>query len=287
MNQSEDQIHRSWGLARLWEVIGPQHAVDPGTLGEYGQVLLERGIAAAAAEFPAVAVHLAAGCDACHEDLEDIRSLLQSEEREASRGALDAITSQVAALQSQLSAVQDVLRGLPERMQALVEEAEQVRSRELQDLLNWLGPKFEEVQQARAREMRDLFDSLTAPSSYALASLRPAAFSRVSDPLSVRPAVFTFEIEDSFPAVLQAALLGEILVGRLALLDPRRGMGRGPWAISLELPPIQSAARRLWSTARPRQLSAQTDERGIAIFDDAVTERELQGRVVVRARSLG
>ncbi|MGE3272746.1 MAG: hypothetical protein AB7P40_28670 [Chloroflexota bacterium] len=51
---------------------GPAHAVDAGVLGEYAQVLTERGHTAAAAQYPAVLAHLGTGCADCAADLQSL-----------------------------------------------------------------------------------------------------------------------------------------------------------------------------------------------------------------------
>ena len=67
------------GHARLLAAIdagAPACLIDPGTLGEYAVVLLERGQPAAAAAFPATAEHLGSGCATCAADLQELRALL-------------------------------------------------------------------------------------------------------------------------------------------------------------------------------------------------------------------
>ena len=65
--------------ARLWAAVEP-HDVEPGELGEYAAVLLERGLAQAEQTFPAVAAHLRASCDRCSADLAEIEQVLRQAE---------------------------------------------------------------------------------------------------------------------------------------------------------------------------------------------------------------
>jgi hypothetical protein len=55
----------------------PAHVVDAGTLGEYAEVLMTRGQAAADALLPEIAEHLEAGCVRCDADLDELVALLE------------------------------------------------------------------------------------------------------------------------------------------------------------------------------------------------------------------
>jgi hypothetical protein len=57
------------------EIVGPPHVVDPGTLGEYAELVAVRGRAAADVELPAVAAHLDGGCATCADDLHQLTAL--------------------------------------------------------------------------------------------------------------------------------------------------------------------------------------------------------------------
>ncbi|MCC6178057.1 MAG: hypothetical protein IT305_22370 [Chloroflexi bacterium] len=81
-NGGQDGAHvpgRDPGRDRLLAALdaaGPLHLVNPGALGEYAESVDRSGPEAAAAAFPDVAAHLAAGCDACAADLRELRSLV-------------------------------------------------------------------------------------------------------------------------------------------------------------------------------------------------------------------
>jgi hypothetical protein len=77
-----DQSQQPENWARLWATVRP-HEVEPGELGEYAAVLLERGGRAAERAFPGVAAHLGAACDRCTEDLAAIHEVLRQEQRAA------------------------------------------------------------------------------------------------------------------------------------------------------------------------------------------------------------
>jgi len=62
-------------LATALDLERAGHPVDAGTLGEYVELLDRSGLAAAREAFPAVAAHLAAGCDACNADVRELREL--------------------------------------------------------------------------------------------------------------------------------------------------------------------------------------------------------------------
>jgi hypothetical protein len=67
------------GQARLIAAVGidaPTCVVDPGTLGEYAVVRVERGQASADALFPELASHLMLGCARCSDDLPELLTLL-------------------------------------------------------------------------------------------------------------------------------------------------------------------------------------------------------------------
>ncbi len=67
------------GQARLLadlEAVRPAHEIDTGALGEYAEVLMSRGQAAADAAFPEIADHLDGGCARCDDDLDDLVALL-------------------------------------------------------------------------------------------------------------------------------------------------------------------------------------------------------------------
>jgi hypothetical protein len=75
-----DVAPEKWG--RLWEVVKPDdapHAVDLATLGEYALLLRRRGATAATRIFPAVAMHLAAGCPRCSKDLRELTAFVDGE----------------------------------------------------------------------------------------------------------------------------------------------------------------------------------------------------------------
>jgi hypothetical protein len=76
----QSQQPENW--ARLWAAVRP-HEVEPGELGEYVAVLLERGEPAAERAFPDVAEHLGTPCDRCTEDLAAIQEVLRQEQRAA------------------------------------------------------------------------------------------------------------------------------------------------------------------------------------------------------------
>jgi hypothetical protein len=70
------------GRARLLRDVAavPQtHAVDAGTLGEYAQLLAEQGQRVADGQLQEVARHLATGCPACAEDLDEFVRLLSED----------------------------------------------------------------------------------------------------------------------------------------------------------------------------------------------------------------
>jgi hypothetical protein len=56
------------------------HAVDPGTLGDYVALWRRAGRDEAAATFPAVATHLAAGCTDCSSMAAEIWAVLDRDE---------------------------------------------------------------------------------------------------------------------------------------------------------------------------------------------------------------
>lgn len=62
-------------LATALDLDRARHPIDAGTLGEYVELLDRVGLGAARDAFPSVAAHLAAGCDACNEDVRDLREL--------------------------------------------------------------------------------------------------------------------------------------------------------------------------------------------------------------------
>ena len=71
------------GRARLLTAIDVErarHPADSGQLGEYVELLDDEGLAAARAAFPAVAAHLAAGCDACNDEVRELRALAALDE---------------------------------------------------------------------------------------------------------------------------------------------------------------------------------------------------------------
>ncbi len=68
------------GRARLFadlRAMPPVHLVDAGTLGEYAEMLMAQGQAAADALLPEVAEHLEAGCSRCDADLDELVALLE------------------------------------------------------------------------------------------------------------------------------------------------------------------------------------------------------------------
>ena len=77
------------GRARLLTALDlerARHPVDPGQLGEYVELLDRDGLAAARAAFPAVAAHLAAGCDACNAEVRELRALSALDDAEDGAG---------------------------------------------------------------------------------------------------------------------------------------------------------------------------------------------------------
>jgi hypothetical protein len=74
-----DRTHVGW--SRLWAATGADatHAIDPGALGEYAELRLRDGQAAAKRAFPEVAKHLASGCQRCNEDLSALTEILHEE----------------------------------------------------------------------------------------------------------------------------------------------------------------------------------------------------------------
>jgi hypothetical protein len=80
------------GQARLLadlRAMPPVHLVDAGTLGEYAEVLMAQGQAAADALLPEVAEHLESGCTRCDADLDELVALLE-EPDDAPSPAADA-----------------------------------------------------------------------------------------------------------------------------------------------------------------------------------------------------
>lgn len=63
------------------------HLVDAGALGEYTEVLMERGQAAADALLPEIAEHLEAGCVRCDADLDELVALLDEQDDAETGGA--------------------------------------------------------------------------------------------------------------------------------------------------------------------------------------------------------
>lgn len=71
------------GHARLLQAVAavaPAHVIDPGALGEYAQLVAERGRPHADRHAPDVAAHLATGCAACADDLRELVELARDEE---------------------------------------------------------------------------------------------------------------------------------------------------------------------------------------------------------------
>jgi hypothetical protein len=86
------------GRARLLaavEVGAPACAVDPGALGEYAAVMVERDQAAADAAFPETARHIQAGCATCPDDLRELVALLQEADDPAPAGPGSDVSSTV------------------------------------------------------------------------------------------------------------------------------------------------------------------------------------------------
>ena len=63
----------------LWAAVEP-HAVDPGALGDYVALLLQRGPTEAARAFPEVAAHLATGCASCQAATQEIATFLRADD---------------------------------------------------------------------------------------------------------------------------------------------------------------------------------------------------------------
>lgn len=81
------------GRTRLLQALAamaPAHVIDPGTLGEYAQLLTEQSRPTADRELPDVAAHLAAGCDACAADLQDLIEMA-ADDQSASPGRIDVV----------------------------------------------------------------------------------------------------------------------------------------------------------------------------------------------------
>jgi hypothetical protein len=71
-------------LARLWAAARPDvlpHAVEPGALGEYAELVHRVGHEAAAQDFPDVTAHLKSECKTCAQDLDDLLHLLKGIQR--------------------------------------------------------------------------------------------------------------------------------------------------------------------------------------------------------------
>ena len=74
------------GRAELLDVVeaaGPLHVLDLGTLGEYAELVGQRGQAEADRQLPEVAAHLATGCTSCGSDLAELTAMLAADEAEA------------------------------------------------------------------------------------------------------------------------------------------------------------------------------------------------------------
>ncbi|MCC7371026.1 MAG: hypothetical protein IT306_21610 [Chloroflexi bacterium] len=67
-------------LLQAVEAVPVVHVVDAGTLGEYAQLLLERGRPDADRQLPEVAVHLESGCSSCADDLGALVALLSEDD---------------------------------------------------------------------------------------------------------------------------------------------------------------------------------------------------------------
>jgi hypothetical protein len=77
------------GRARLLaaiEIVGTPHVVDPGTLGEYAELVAVRGQAVADTSLPEVAAHLADGCASCADDLRELTALAGAPDAPAAPG---------------------------------------------------------------------------------------------------------------------------------------------------------------------------------------------------------
>ena len=67
-------------LLQALEAVAPPHIVDAGTLGEYAQLVVERGRPTAERAFPDVAAHLATGCTECLTDFQDLVEMSAEDE---------------------------------------------------------------------------------------------------------------------------------------------------------------------------------------------------------------
>lgn len=74
-----DQSQQPEKWERLWAAVRT-HDVEPGELGEYASVLLERNASEAEQAFPSVAAHMREQCDRCTSDLAELQQLLRDEE---------------------------------------------------------------------------------------------------------------------------------------------------------------------------------------------------------------
>ena len=67
-------------LLQALAAVAPAHVIDPGTLGEYAQLVAEHGRAHADGQLLEVAAHLATGCTECAADLREMIEMAADDE---------------------------------------------------------------------------------------------------------------------------------------------------------------------------------------------------------------